>query len=323
MIRLTCVAVIVALLASPAAHAAEGSSVAGVSGGSDIGAARLPPPGLYGAVIGAASRSRNFYDGQGNPAPFPVDLDFAGQSAALAFVYVPDVKVLGGSIGLIGAVSWGRECGRLFAFQPNRCATGFGDPYLELSWSRFFGHMRPSAYSGAYPIAEGLSVQFGLGVLIPAGQYDATAATTRGLSIGNNIWDIAPMAAFTWMTPPLIAEGTEFSAKAYWNNYLTNDATAYRSGDLVTVDFAITERIGGLQVGLAGLYGRQIEDDRQFGFTVPPDGRRVEGLSLGPVVSFDLPELGGILKIKALTSVLERNATRTEGVTVTYGMKLY
>ncbi len=37
---------------------------------------------------------------------------------------------------------------------PTRCIAGVGDPYVELSWSRYFRAPRPSLYPGAYPILE-------------------------------------------------------------------------------------------------------------------------------------------------------------------------
>ena len=54
------------------------------------------------------------------------------------------------------------------------------------------------------------------------------------------------------MIKPILAEGTEISAKLYWNNYLRNPETGCATGDLINIDFAITERIGRFQVGVAG-----------------------------------------------------------------------
>lgn len=304
-------------------HAAEGSTAAGVAGGSDMRSAFLPPPGLYAGLVGARSESEDFYDGKGRRVPALDDLGFKGRQGAFAFLYVPELDVVGGRIGLLGSFSYARECGQLTGFSPYRCQNGWGDPYLEVNWSRFFGTLRSSRHPHAFAIAEGLAIQVGLGVVFPIGQYDAKRATTEGLSIGNNVWDVAPMVAVTYTSPPLIGEGTEFSAKIYWNNYRTNKDTHYRTGDIVTIDFAITERIGPVQFGLAGLYARQIEDDSKFGIKIIPDGRRTEVLSLGPVFALDLPELGGSLKIKALGSVSERNSVTSKGIVLTYGTKLW
>ena len=85
-------------------------------------------------------------------------------------------------------------------------------------------------------------------------------------------------------------EGTEISAKLYWNNYLTNPTTQYTTGTLLNVDFAVSERIGRFQVGMAGFYAVQVEDDKLFGVTISPDGRRAEVLNLGGIFAVDMPE---------------------------------
>jgi hypothetical protein len=181
--------------------------------------------------------------------------------------------VLGGSLGIGAIVPIGNQCGRLFLGTPSDCTQGVGDPYVEIDWSRSFGTLRQSKFEGAYPILQGLAIMFGFGVVFPAGTYDASDLTTQALSIGTNIWDFAPSVAITYTTPPIIAEGTEFSAKLFWNNYLENPDTRYLTGDLLNVDFAITERIGKFQVGLTGFYAAQIEDDKLLGMP----SRRTDG----------------------------------------------
>jgi hypothetical protein len=300
--------------------AAEGSAVAGPIGGTDIQSARLPPAGVYGGLIYSRSRAREFFDGSGHLVPELSGLDLQGNVAGGAVLYVPDVQVFGGSIGVAGVLSGGNACGHLFEVIPKRCVAGIGDPYVEVDWSRFFGKMRPSQYPGALPIAEGLTIGFGFGALIPVGNYNVVDAA-QGLRLGNNIWDFAPTVAFTYMTRPIFAEGTEISARLYWNNYLTNPATQYSTGTLLNVDFAVTERIGRFQIGLAGVYGVQVADDKLFGIPVPPDGHRAEALALGGVVAYDMPEYGSFMKIKVLKAVLTHNATDPYGVTVGWGKK--
>jgi len=129
----------------------------------------------------------------------------------------------------------------------------------------------------------------------------------QGLTIGNNVWVLAPTAAFTYMTKPILAEGTEFSARLYWNNYLTNPVTQYSTGSVVNIDFAVSERIGRFQVGLAGFYAFQAADDKLFGVSIAPDGRRAESLFLGGVLAYDMPEYGASVKIKGLSLVHSRN----------------
>jgi hypothetical protein len=294
--------------ASTSALAVEGSTAAGPIGGTDIRSAMLPPPGLYAGSVFVAVTAFDFVDGHGNAIAALKDARLTGKFAAPFFVYVPEIQVFGGSIGLLGVFPLAEECGRLFAATPKTCQSGSGDPYVEIAWSRSFGILRPSKFPGAFPIFEGLTIMFGFGVVFPFGQYDRLQASTQGLSIGDNIYDFAPSVAFTYTTPPVISEGTEFSAKLYWNNYRTNPATQYATGSLFNLDFAISERMGRWQIGVAGFYAVQSEDDELFGVRIPPDGRRAEVLNLGGVVAYDLPEYNASIKIKTLSTVSAKNA---------------
>ena len=163
----------------------------------------------------------------GTPVPGLDAVDLNAKIAGAFFLYVPDAKVLGGSVGISGLVTGGQECGQLISLIASRCVTGFGDPYFEVDWSRFFGQIRPSHDPGAFPIMEGLAVNLGLGAVIPIGQYDANLKAMNGISIGNKTFDLAPSIAFSPIrAPPFIADGTEFSTKiSTGNDYATNQVT--------------------------------------------------------------------------------------------------
>src|SRR5215217_5005909 len=149
----------------------------------------------------------------------------------------------------------------------------------------------------------------------------AAANPVQQRVIANNVWDFAPNIAFTYTTPPIIAEGTEISAKLFWNNYLTNPATQYTTGTVLNVDFAVSERIGRFQIGAAGFYAVQVADDRQFGRPVPPDGRRGEAMQIGPIVGYDMPELAAAMKFKVLASVITANTVKAHGFVLTFAKK--
>ena len=204
------------------AFAVEGPTAAGPIGGTDIRSAMLPPPGVYGGVILLGASTLDFVDGHGETIPALRDAHLAKELAGPFLYYVPETKVLGGSIGFGAIIPAGNQCGHLFISDSDRCTLGVGDPYVEMDWSRSFGTLRPSKYPGANPILQGLTILTGFGVVIPVGTYDASDPTEQALSIGNNIWDLAPIVAFTYTTRPLLAEGTEISARFYWNNYLEN-----------------------------------------------------------------------------------------------------
>ena len=287
--------------------AAEGTTVAGPIGGTDIRSAFLPSPGTYGALITSAASAYQLRDGAGHPWAGLDAVGIDAKAAAAALLFVPNFKVFDGSIGFLGVAGAGSLCGQIKSASPATCRTGFGDIYVETSWSRFFGFTRPSRESGALPIREGLAIGAGVGAVLPTGLYDSRIQASNGVTVGSNIFDIAPWFAFTYTTPPLFMDGTEFSSKIYLNNYLRNPATDYVSGKNMDIDFAVSEHIGRWQVGATGYYLRQFTDDTRGGSIVAPDGRRSEVLSLGGVINYDIPEARTAIKFKARTSVFAYN----------------
>jgi hypothetical protein len=293
--------------AATAALAVEGPSLAGPIGGTDIRSGLLAPPGIYVGTVQLYARTMDFLNGHGKVDPTFKDAQLAKVIGGPFFEFVPQAKIFGGRLSFAGVVPVLDAWGHLYTGTSNDRDLGGGDPYVEVSWSRYFGTPRPSQYAGANPIPEGLSVLLGFGVVVPAGEYDPSTALSRTLSPGTNIWDFAPTAAFTYTTKPILAEGTEFSAKVYWNNYLKNPDTNYLTGDLMDIDFAITEHIGRFQVGLTGFYAWQVEDDKIDGVAVPPDGYKAKIFELGGIVAYDMPEYASSLKIKAIASPFARN----------------
>jgi hypothetical protein len=100
----------------------------------------------------------------------------------------------------------------------------------------------------------------------------------------------------------------------FWNNYIENRDTHYQTGDLLDLEFAVSERIGRFQVGITGFYASQVEDDELFGVPIPPDGRRTKNAQLGPILNFDMPANNSSVKVKALTTVLTENTVKSWAV---------
>lgn len=271
--------------------------------------------------MGAAS-SYQLRDGSGAPRAGLDAVGIGSKSASGVLLYVPDFKLFDGSVGFLGVAGFGSVCGQIRSRNPDTCRSGFGDVYVEASWSRFFGFTRPSREKDALPIREGLAIRAGLGAVLPAGLYDAQIQASNGVTVGSNTLVVAPSIAFTYTTPPLLADGTEFSSKIYLNTYGRNPDTDYVSGKNINIDFAVSEHIGRWQVGVAGYYLRQFEDDTRGGIVVAPDGRRSEVLSLGGVINYDIPDLRTAIKLKARSSVFAYNTAMTTAVYLTIARKL-
>jgi hypothetical protein len=172
-------AAVLACAASPG-FAIEGSSAAGPIGGTDIRSALLPAPGLYGGAIVLGASAFDFVDGSGNTIPALSIAHLRKRFVGPFLIYVPDFQVFGGYVGIAGIAPYGEMCGRLFENTGSRCLVGFGDPYVEVAWSRSFGKQRPSKYPDAFPILEGLTIMAGFGVVLPWGKYDALLHQTQG-----------------------------------------------------------------------------------------------------------------------------------------------
>jgi hypothetical protein len=56
--------------------------------------------------------------------------------------------------------------------------------------------------------------------------------------------------------------------------------------------------------------------------SLPPDGRRAEVFSFGPVAAYDIPEYGAFLKVKAVASEINNNIVKSYGIAFTFAKKL-
>src|SRR5437667_3783751 len=92
------------------ALAAEGTAVAGPIGGTDLRSAQLPPAGVYGGLGFSHSGSREVFDISGNLVPVLNGLDFAGNVGGAFLLYVPDIQVLRGWLGVVGVALGGNSC---------------------------------------------------------------------------------------------------------------------------------------------------------------------------------------------------------------------
>jgi hypothetical protein len=182
------------------AFAVEGPTVAGPIGGTDMRSAILPPPGLYGGTFGLGAEAYDFVDANGDTIPALRTANLHKEILGPFLYYVPKFTVFGGSVGFGGMVPFGNQCGHLFVGEDNDCNFDFGDPYVEVDWSRYFGTPRPSKHAGAAPIPQGLFVLVGFGMVIPAGPFDASTPLQQAISVATNVWDFAPTLALTYTT---------------------------------------------------------------------------------------------------------------------------
>ncbi len=302
------------LVAAPAA-ATEGGFVPGPVGGADIRAALVPPPGSYLLLFPSRSEAVDFRDAQGGRSPLAPE----GAATGLGFGYarVFEGEVAGGRVGAAVMSTVGRLCLRLAGIG-SQCQVGPGDTFMELFWSRPVGELGLPGPAADDPrrayIPYGLTVAAGLGAVLPTGVYSRRDIAPIGL----NTPVLLPNLALTWTGPPILADGTEVSARLFYAVHGRNRDTGYQAGDMLVLDWALSERVGRFQLGPTGAFARQLEPDRLAG----QRGPSTTVVSLGATVAMDLPEWGMFLQLKYLRDVEAEWRIRLDRVGLRIGVRL-
>jgi hypothetical protein len=119
----------------------------------------------------------------------------------------------------------------------------------------------------------------GVETFLPTGTYDKN----QPVNTGRNYYQVAPFYAVTWLP----GEHWEASAKLRYGINSKNDATDYRSGDELTLEFSGGYRFSqALSFGINGYLYRQTTDDRLQGEAVNGNGNRGSVNALGPYVMY-------------------------------------
>ncbi|WP_018897943.1 transporter [Rhizobium sp. 2MFCol3.1] len=270
---------------STQAFGAEAITPAGPVGGTDIRSALLPPPGTYGGFVGVGPAQ---LDGLYAPDGFmPGDGTMSLGGGGLLHVW--DTQIFGGSVASSLFGGYTRVC---FGLQglPEQCAKGFVDVYSDIfAWSRFFADedfaTQPAREGG--PIPYGTALLVGLGTTLPIGTYK----NAGGLNTGTNFFAISPNIGITHtmqsILGPAFGEATEFSARLFYSYFTENDATQYQTGSVLSMDYALTQRAGNWQFGLAGSSFVQLGDDKVNGVALDSRGTHAAQVNLGPLLSYD------------------------------------
>jgi hypothetical protein len=277
-------------------HAAEGPAYGGPVGGSDIENAYLPAQaGFYGAMVGGYANGSQYY-GSDHHQSSTISANNSSGVAAVGALYIYPFKLAGGTLGT--SVQGSVATGHISLNGRNDTYNGTGDIYSDLlMWSRYLGNS-----SGPEPV--GLTVKLAYSMIFPVGRYDENAI----VSTGRNTFYYIPNAAFSYLTGPnMFGDGTEFSLHAFLDIAGTNSATHYHNGPVIDFDYAISEKLGLWQIGVAGYYATQLSDDHQDGLPVP-GGNRFASAGIGPVIAYTIPAWKSNIKLKASIPLYTRNS---------------
>jgi hypothetical protein len=299
-------------------------------GGTDLNQALLPPTGLYGglAYVGPPDQARHFTDTNGNVLPPSEDVKVKAFIGAVGLLYVYPWKPFGGSIATSLQMSyWDLFIGPTSPPTYGR-RTGFGDIYSDaFYYSKYLGLMGATA-GGSEHIPYGLTVAGGFAFKAPTGAY----VVTNSFNVGSNLWILTPNIAVTYNTGPnwSLGDSTQLSARLFTSFPMKNGATNYQSGNVVDVDWSISQVFGRLQVGVAGAYAYQFTNDTGTnvisGLRCPSaacvDGNRNGQFAIGPVLEYTFPN-GIFIKAKYSANVWSKNTDTTHYSTIQIGMKLF
>jgi hypothetical protein len=262
-------ALLLAAVLAPAAHAAENGAPITPFGVFDFGAGLLPPPSEVATVgVRAASyRASELRDNAGNRSP--VGLKLRADSVGLAVVKMTDIPLAGGTYGFAAVLPY------LSLRNDLNVPTPVG-PLALSGRNSAQGDMQIAPVIVKWQPSPSLFVNARLELQLPTGSYDRA----RLINAGTNHWTAAPTVAFTYISPT----GWEASSNIQLNIHGRNKDTNYRSGMEYQHEFAVGKHVGPWTFGVGGYYFQQLGDDKAAGATVPNNRSRVA--ALGPAVSF-------------------------------------
>ncbi len=313
-------AVLITLAFSPAAIAAEGAVYGGPQGGTDIQNAYTPPiSGLYGEALGIGINGDPLYGDSGGRQPFRTNVDAAIGGLGLYYVY--PFQFLGGALDTAALQAGGYDQGKIATRTGYQ--SGLDGTYVEfLGWSHYFGPVFGEGASPKQPFPRklpyGLVVKLAYSMIFPDGTYKPSYL----ISPAANNYFFIPNLALTYLTPPnAFGDGIEFDSHLFVDFATRNPETHYFTGTVIDDDFAVANRIGNWEFGLAGFYAQQVQRDTIRGTSVYPNGDRLLALGLGPVASYTFPKLRSEVKVKFLRNLYDQNSISLSELVVSYAMK--
>jgi hypothetical protein len=261
---------------SPAAENALGTYLLGSKGPQ---AGMLPPPGIF------VTNTLYIYRGDvGVDVEIPtggkvtVGPDVTAVVDVPSVLWVPDVPILGGHLGIFGLVPIGNVDANVAAeltgpggmpvagSDTEQSRTSVGDPQAGavLGWN-----------SGPFHWNTGFLLN------IPLGDYNNGALD----NLAFNHWSYDLNASATWLDPAI---GFELSATAGITFNEENSATNYKTGDEFHLEFAALQHFSKtFSAGLVGYHYQQVSGDSGSGAVLGGFKGRVT--ALGPHIALTVP----------------------------------
>ncbi len=294
-----------ALVVAHQARAVEGAVYGGPIGGTDLRVALLPPiPGLFVGIADVPAAINQYNGDNGGKSRAIRNVNFVSNTTAVGFAYVYPFKLMSGTFATTAQFAY-LDYSRFSANEAiNQRSSGWGDLYSDLlKYSVHVGEVAAPA-PGRRPLPYGLTVEAAYSMTFPIGSYQPENAVTPG----HNVYFFSPNVAATYLTKPnFLGDGVELDGHFYYNHSLENPYDHYRNGDVLDLDFAVAERWGRWSFGASGFAASQIGRDREEGVSVGLHGNYFAAVKLGPLVSYDVPQLGMSFKAKIQAPLYTKN----------------
>lgn len=274
------------VLTATDACATENGGGAYPNGAEGVMAGALPPPGFYYLNYLTHYSADRLNDKNGDK--IPVDFHLNATANVSRFVYMTNLFVAGGNLGLYTNVPFVHLSGTL-APAPGVTIARTKSGLADISAGALLAWHGSNWHGGC-----------ALEMDMPTGQYNKNEA----FNIGRNYWTITPIVAGTWFP----VSNFEVSAKFMYDFNTENAATNYTSGQEFHFDYATTYHLGPWTMGATGYFYKQISDDHGAD-AAAHDGNKGQVFSIGPTLKYDYKNMS--LEFKYQKELLVEN--RPEG----------
>lgn len=259
---LTAAAGACALFTTGTVQATEGGGSIYPVGAENYLCCALPPPGLYGMVLGQSYSANKVRDNDGNTVT-PSGFKVRANVIAPRLVWVTDTTIAGASLAVHAIVPL-VDLKVTPAPGLSQHKTGIGDITFgpALGWH----------------LSDKMHTLLALDFYAPTGDYSKTNIA----NIGRNYWAVQPVVGFSYMDK----SGLNADVKGMYTYNFKNSDTDYRSGQELIADYSLGWGFGnGLVAGVGGYFYQQITNDKQGGARI--HGNKGRALAIGPSIKYD------------------------------------
>jgi hypothetical protein len=261
-------------------HAAEGGGSNYPTGGDNFLMGAVPPPGFYTLIFGNAYRADEFLNSDGDNVA-PDDFKITANVVAPRLVWSTPYEIGGGTLVMHG----------VFPLVDLKVEAGGASDHKSGLGDVMFG---PGI---VYHYSEKLHAVLGVDFVAPTGEYDSSDM----VNLGRNYWSTIGLYTMSYIDPN--GFNGDFKANLLFNQ--ENDATKYKTGTELVVDYAVGYGLGnGWTLGASGYFYNQLQNDEQNGSTL--SGSKSKAFSIGPSIKY-MNDKGWVFTAKYEEEVYARN----------------